>query len=438
MNHRIVCLVTLGLVWLAPLNARAEDWPNWRGPNYDGSSAQANLPTVFSPTEKVKWTANLPGPSGATPIIVGDHVLLTSFDAQTDQVVGRCLDRRTGQRRFEVVLGPGKAQQRGRGAENFYAACSPVCDDQRAIFLSGAGDLVAVALVDGEEIWRRNLQEDYGQFKLLWGYASSPLLYQGKLYIQVLHQRRSDADKSYLLVLNPLTGETLHRKLRETEAPRETKDSYATPTPHTTPDGVEILILGAEKLTGHDPETGQERWRFGDWNPQGITHWRHVQSPTAGPDGVIYFSTPKQQPLFALRVQDNKPTPLWVADTREQTNDVPCPLYYQGRLYMLNGAKKMLSCTDPATGDLIWSKRFDVHTYFRASPTAADGKIFLINADGVVFVVQAGDVFKLLHQVDFGGYPARSSIAVAGGDLYIRTAEKLYCIGEYNRPRQGG
>src|SRR5262252_9593246 len=72
------------------------NWPQWRGPNFDGSTDAANLPSSFSKTGNVAWAADLPGPSAATPAVWGDRVFVSSVDSAASSVVALCIDRKTG------------------------------------------------------------------------------------------------------------------------------------------------------------------------------------------------------------------------------------------------------------------------------------------------------------------------------------------------------
>jgi outer membrane protein assembly factor BamB len=121
------------------------------------------------------------------------------------------------------------------------------------------------------------------------------------------------------------------------------------------------------------------------------------------------------------------------ATHREVASDVSTPLFYRGRFFVLNSDRKVLSCVDPATGQPLWSGTLESPVKFEASPTGADGRIFMVNHRADVFVADAGDAFKLLHTAAFGEGEernVRASIAVAGGCLFIRTASKLYCVGK--------
>ena len=116
------------------------------------------------------------------------------------------------------------------------------------------------------------------------------------------------------------------------------------------------------------------------------------------------------------------------------SSDVPTPLFYKGKFFVLNGGKKKLFCLEPSNGKVIWSGDLESRSKFESSPTAADDKIYMMDHKGAVFVVSAAtDGFKLLHTAamgDEGDDRLRSSIPFSDGQLFIRTGKSLYCIGK--------
>ena len=76
---------------------KADNWPNWRGPYFNGSSTGTGFPTVFSPTEGVAWKTDLPGEGASTPAVWDDAVFLTAVDEKADAVVGLRLSAKTGE-----------------------------------------------------------------------------------------------------------------------------------------------------------------------------------------------------------------------------------------------------------------------------------------------------------------------------------------------------
>lgn len=424
-------------ICVAALTVQAQEpyWSQWRGPEFNGSSPATDLPQVWGATENIIWKVPMPGASGATPAVWKDHVFTTSLDNETKDLLAYGINRATGEVLWKKVLGIGFGDE-GRGRN--MASPSPVTDGERVIFLFGSSDLVALDFA-GNILWSRNLKEEFGGFHILFGYHSSPLLYKGKLYVQVL-QRDHPLDgpspdgvptDSYLLAIDPATGKDLFRHVRPTDAAEESHESYATPIPFTFNGRDEILLFGGDCVSGHNPENGQEFWRWGSWNPAKINHWRVVPSPVTG-DGLVYVCAPKGNPVYAIKAGGNgQLTDEAIAWKLEKnTSDVCVPLVYRERIYVLDGDKKALTCMDAKSGEVKWSKRLGGNAVFRGSPTGADGSIYLISENGEVFVVAAADEYKLLSRFSMGEEPCRASIAVAGNQLFIRTGMGLYCVGK--------
>ena len=426
---------------LAAQTAFAQDWTHWRGPNFNGSTPAKGLPETFSKTENVKWTAAMPGPSAATPAILGDRIFVSSTDKEAQAVLALCLDRKTGKELWRKTV----AQGFRRDDRSNFASPSPTTDGQRVYFFYGTSDLVAFDL-DGKEVWRRNIEKDYGQFAFQWTFSSSPLVHGGILYLQVLQRDvpvngRGATDRSndsYLLGLDPKTGKQLFKVVRPTEARQESREAFSSPIPYTHNGRTEILVSGGDMLSGHDPKTGEEYWRWGTWNPQRITHWRLVPSPVAA-EGVVLGCGPKNAPIFALKLGlhgtlDDKAIAWSSTEARDITSDVPTPAYHDGVFYVLNGGKKMLLAVDPKTGKELWNGRFESRSVFESSPTVADGRVYCMDHAGQVFVVQAGkEGFKQLHTADFGDdadKALRSTIVLSNGEIFIRTGATLYCLGK--------
>jgi outer membrane protein assembly factor BamB len=447
---RLTACVAGATLSLVALLAPASDWPQWRGPAFNGSSAETGLPSSFDKTENVLWSCPMPGPSGATPVISGDHVFVASTDEQTRTCVAIAIDRKTGKVLWQHKVADGY----GKDSRSTYSNSSPVTDGRHAWFFYATGDLICFDLA-GKEIWHRNIQKEYGQFAFLWTFASTPLLWDGKLYLQVLQrdepvQGRGQQDApSFLLALNPTTGQELWKVIRPGDAKAESREAFTTPIPASVDGRSELLVVGGDCLTGHDPATGKELWRWGTWNPTRIGHWRLVPSPVVG-GGVALVCAPKGAPVYAVKLGgqgelssadlawqsavQSAEDPAEAArslDNRDLTSDVPTPLFYEGRFYVLNGDRRKLVCVEPS-GKIVWTGDLPGRAIFQASPTGADGKIYLMNFAGDVFVVQAGGTeFKLLHTAAMGDNEntLRASIPISHGQLFIRTSKHLYCLG---------
>ncbi|UCD53492.1 MAG: PQQ-binding-like beta-propeller repeat protein [Phycisphaerales bacterium] len=419
---------------------QAGDWPHWRGPHFNGSTDEKGLPAKWSTTENVVWRVELPGSSAATPIVWQDRVFLSGVDAARDTLIAICYDRTNGERLWQHDIAQGTSRDR----RSTFAAPSPTTDGEIVVFFYSNGDLVCFDLA-GRRKWARNIQDDYGPFAFLWTPSTSPVLFDGRLFLQVLQRDvpvrgRGLSDKeneSYLLAMDPATGKTLWRQIRPSKAQAESREAFTTPIPCTINGVQQLAIAGGDALTGHDPQTGRELWRWGTWNPRRIGHWRLVPSPIAGA-GIVLACAPKGDPIYAIKpnkegVLDDSAIAWTSADVvKEVTADVPTPAFYDGDFFILNDLRKHLSRVEPATGRVKWTIPTPGKSKYEASPLAADGKIYLINHGGEAAVIDAV-TGAVLHEVTMDDPTnrevVRASISAAYGRLFIRTTRHLYCIG---------
>ena len=434
LRIRVLCLL---IVVLVSARLHADNWPQFRGPHFNGFSEETNLPSEFSPTDKVVWSADLPGASAAVPVVWEDRVFVSSTRSSDETLQAICIDRKSGNVIWQKKVGDGLR----RDSRSNFAAPSPATDGEVVIFFYGNGPLVAFDM-DGKELWRRNIPEDYGDFAFLWTFSTSPLLHDGKLYLQVLQRDtpvkgRGFSDKtndSYLLALDPKTGEEIFKTVRESKAVSESREAFTTPIPFTHNGREELLIVGGDALSGHDPDTGEEIWRWGTWNPDRIGHWRLVPSPVAG-KGVILACAPKKQPVYAIKAggagELTDDAIAWTSvDPKVVSSDVPTPAFAYGDFFLLNKDRKMLSRIVPETGEIKWQVRIPVDADYEASPTVADGKIYIINFSSrcLVYDVESGEKLGDVQMDRPRDDSVRSAIVAAQGQLFIRTANKLFCI----------
>ncbi len=439
MNRSHSCTLFLTLSLWMTATVSADNWPQWRGPHSNGSTEESGLPATWSKTENLAWSLDMQGPSASTPIVWGNHVFVSTVDSRTKTLKAICVDRGSGAVRWEKETGVGIE----RDNRSNYSSPSPVTDGTRVIFFYGNGQLTAFNF-GGDELWSRNIQKDYGDFAFQWTFSSSPLLFGGKLYMQVLQRdvpangrgRRDGPNDSYLLAMDPATGKTLWREIRPSQAVSESREAFSTPVVFEHAGRTELLLIGGDDLTGHDPETGKELWRWGTWNPTRIGHWRLVPSAVGG-GGVILACAPKGDPIYAIKAGGkgllDDSAIAWQSDKRSPLSaDVPTPLFYQDDFFILSDVKKSLSRVKPATGEILWTLELPGRKKYETSPTGADGKVYIMNFGGDVVVVDAG-TGKIVHQAamgEDGDDSTRSSIAASNGQLFVRTNSRLFCIGK--------
>lgn len=396
----------------------AENWPQWRGPRLDGNSAEKGLPSKWGPSENVAWKVAMPSRSGATPIIWDDHVFLNV--AAEGKLYLWALDRRDGTVRWQRHLGDGDHIMRKQNM----SSPSPVTDGKLVWVMTGTGILKCFDFA-GNEIWARDIQQQYGKFGLNWGYASSPLLDEGSLYVQVLHGMKTK-EPSYILKIEGATGKNVWRVERPTAAIMESPDSYTTPSMAKVGAHKELIIAGGDVLTGHDPATGKELWRGGGFNPDNNPFQRIIASPVVVGD-VVYAPT-RVKPLIAYRAGGQgdvtQSHQLWQFMNGP---DVPTPAVDGEYLYSVND-RGVLYVVERKTGKIVYGGRRLRAGAYSASPVIGDGKVFITNEDGVAIVFKTGPKFELVSENEMQEYTL-SSVAVSQGQLFLRTTGHLYCIG---------
>ncbi len=403
---------------LAAAPAAADNWPQWRGPDLNGISHEKKLPERWSSTENIAWKLALPSWSGATPIVWGDLIFLNV--AEGSDLYLWCVDRHKQAVIWKRRLGGGNTKMQKQNM----SSPSPVTDGKNVWVMTGTGVLKGFDF-QGNELWGRDLQKEYGPFGLNWGYASSPLLHEDSLYVQVLHGMKTD-DPSYVMRINKLTGKNVWRVERRTEAIQESPDFYTTPAVLRSGSSVEIVISGGDCVTGHDPATGRELWRNNGMNPENNPFNRVVASPVVM-DGMVYAPS-RVRPLVAIRAGGRGDiTQSHRAWASQNGPDVPTPVTDGKYFYVVND-RGILWCLDAGSGQEIWGgQRIRPGTY-SASPVLADGKIYITSEEGMTTVLRAGPKFEVIAENALSDY-CLSSPAISDGQVFIRTAGHLYAIG---------
>jgi outer membrane protein assembly factor BamB len=411
-------LIVIGFLIAGTVALRAENWPQWRGPQLNGVSRETNVPYTWGRDKNITWKLALPSWSGATPIVWENHIFLNVADGENLHLWA--IDRGKGTKLWDRPLGGGNHKERKQNM----SSPSPVTDGKRVWVMTGTGSLKSFDFA-GKEMWARDIQADYGRFGLNWGYASSPLLHEGALYVQVLHGMKTD-DPSYVMKIDGASGKTLWKVDRPTKAITESPDSYTTPALLRHGNATEIVITGGDVVTGHDPATGKELWRMDGLNPTNNPYNRIVASPFVH-GGLIYAPT-RERPLLAIKPGGRGDiTATHKAWSTDVGPDVPSPVT-DGTYFYIVRDNGVMWCLDAKTGKAIYGpERLKPGTY-SSSPVLADGKLFLSNEDGLTAVVKAGPTFEVLAENALEDY-ILSSPAISDGQVFIRTAGFLWAIG---------
>ncbi|MFO0427103.1 MAG: PQQ-binding-like beta-propeller repeat protein [Planctomyces sp.] len=410
-------------------DVRSENWPGWRGPSGNGISSEKNLPVEWSPTKNVAWKLALPGSAGATPVVWGDQVFLTSA-SESGELLMMAVST-DGKELWKQVVATGNKV--ARGDEGNSASPSPVTDGKHVWTFMGEGTL-ACYTVTGKEVWKFNVQDRYGKLNIQFGMSSSPVLEDGTLYMQLIH---GDGDpktrEAVVVALDGATGAEVWKVDRLSDAEKENEHSYASPMLYRDGDKKFLLTHGADLIVAHDLKDGHEIWRCGGLNRRDDAvlaydpTLRFVASPASAP-GIIVVPSAKQHPVLTIR-PDGTGDITAAADKHlwswKRTPDVPTPIILDGLVYlcMENGN---LTVLEAETGKEVYSEATHRQRH-RASPVVANGHLYLTARDGRVTVIETGRTFKKVA-VNELGEDQSASPAISGGTIYLRTFQHLWAI----------
>lgn len=414
-----VAVMLLALVVPASKLA-AENWPCFRGPTRQGISAEASLPLRWSSTENIAWKALVPGAGWSSPIVWSNHVFITTATEDGTSCRVLAFESSSGKKLWETEVfkqPAGHKQDR-----NSYATPTPCTDGQRIYAAFGDGSFAAVDF-QGHTVWTNRDYPFYGEH----GLGSSPILWQGHLIMARDGSNESEPkklgwqipwDKSFVLALDATTGE------RRWKAGRGlSRISHVCPNIWIAPDGPAEVISGAgDVVQGFDARSGERLWTSKNIG-EGV-----VPSIVLG-EGLVFTASGwgGRESIKAFRLGqrgDLGETNLaW--EQRKGMPHIPSFVYVPPHLYGITEGGVAL-CLDAATGELVWQER--VGGNYSASPVAGAGRIYFLSDAGETAVVQSGPEFKVLARNPLDE-KAQASMAVSGGTMFIRTLERLYCIG---------
>jgi len=391
------------------------DWPNFRGPDGSGISAETNLPTQWSPSENIAWKTDLPGPGASSPILFSDRIYLTTYtgfrDGQGDAAALKrqlhCLNRADGKIRWSKEIPAKQPEQEKIREGHGYATSTPAADAERVYVFFGKSGVIAFDH-DGKQLW----QADVGDKINGWGSAASPVLYKNLVIIN------ASVESGALIALDRATGKEIWR------APN-IKESWNTPIIAKSADGrTELLVAVFQKVLSFDPDTGKPLWSCAT----GI-NWYMAPSLVAA-DGVVYAIGGRTGGALAVRLggtDDITATHrLWTAS---KGSNVTSPVFHEGRLYWMHENNGVAYCADAKTGNILYEERLPRADQVYASPVLADGKIHYITRTGRAFVLAAKPKFELLatNEIEPRGM-FNSTPAVADKRIFVRSDRALYCI----------
>jgi hypothetical protein len=388
--------------------ARAENWPQWRGPRLDGTSTERGVPVEWSADRNVLWKTELPGLGHASPIVFGDRVFTVTAVPQGEERVLLCLDRATGKMLWQqTVL---KTAMESKHRLNSHASSTPATDGERVFvaFLDVNQMVVAAYDFNGRQQWLVRP----GTFASKHGFCSSPILHEDKVIVNGDH----DGD-GYIVALDRRTGRELWRIAR----PNNTR-SYCVPLIREIDGRRQMILTGSKCTASYDPDNGRLHWIL-----DGPTE-QFVASPVYSERANLVVITSGFPEYHTLAIKADGSGKIGAEKIAWRTIKgavyVPSPII-AGDYFLIVSEGGVAHCFETKTGRLLWQERMGTH---HASLVSAGGLVYFLNDEGVMNVVKPGPQFERVAKNEIGEkcFP---SPAISGGRLYLRGDRHLFCIG---------
>lgn len=440
--------LVFSLFWVVSLGSPAlsQNWNSFRGPQSSGVFDNADLPTTWNGKtgENVQWKTDIPGLGQSSPVIWGEKLFVTTAVSKDDRAGFKpgiygdvtpvddssvhdwkvyCLDTKTGTILWEKISCTGVPKQK-RHPMSTHASASMATDGDYAVAFFGSEGLYCYDM-DGELQWKK----DYGVLRSVfyksetaeWEWASSPIIHDGVVLIQV-----DVMDQSFVAALNIQTGEELWRTNRDEDP------TWCTPNVYKDNGKTRVVLNGYKHRGAYDFKTGEEVWKMSGGGDIPIP------VPIVSKD-LIYFNSAhgKMAPIFAIKTSAVGDLTLGEGETTNEHiswsharegSYMSSMLVYNDLLYVgrWSGA---FSCFDSKTGERYYKETLDRGKSFVGSPVAADGKIYFTMDEGTVFVIEAGKEFKEPIKLKLGEL-CMVTPAIKKGQIFFRTVSGIVAFGE--------
>lgn len=388
-------------------DARAENWPAWRGPTGQGHSAEKDPLLNWSDSQNVKWKIPLEHQGNSTPVVWDDKIFLTQADKNGHTRSLLCFARADGERLWQKDVSYAEKEQNWN--DNWYANASPAIDGERVVVSFASAGMYCYDF-EGKELWNRT---DLGKWAHKFGNGSSPVLY-GDLAILWCGPNEKQG-RNFLLAVNKETGKTVWE--------HEEKDgSWGTPLIIKHEGQDQLLLATTPHFKGLDPKTGKELWRCEGLN-------KYVYTSPLYADGVAVAMSGYRGAALAVKLGgsgDITKDRLWLHP--QNTQRVGSGAIVDQTIYLIE-EPGIPHAYDLTTGEEVWQvKKRPSGGRTWGSMVHADGKLYALMRNGSTQIFNADRNYELLATNELKGEETNSSIVISDGEILIRTFKHLWCF----------
>ncbi len=440
------CLLSLICVFGFGSSVFSQEWNLFRGPQSSGVFDGANLPITWNVNtgENIHWKTEIPGLGQSSPVIWGNKLFVTTAVSQGDNEGFKpglygdvtpirdssvhewkvyCLDTQSGAVIWVRTSCTGIPKQK-RHPMSTHASATMATDGEFAVAFFGSEGLYCYD-VDGALQWKKDFGVLRSVFYVMtdaeWEWASSPIIHDGVVLIQV-----DVMDQSFVAAFNVKTGEELWRTNR-IEDP-----TWCTPNVYKDQGKTRVVLNGYKERAAYDFKTGEKIWTMTDGGDIPIP------TPQVSKD-LIYFNSAhgRMAPIFAVKTSAKGDISLSEGQTSNEFIAWSHPregaymasmLLYKGLLYVGKWGGSF-ACFDAETGERYYKETLARGKSFVGSPVAADGKIYFTMDEGTVFVIEAGKAYKKPKELQIGEL-CMVTPAISKGQIFFRTVSGILAIGK--------
>ena len=395
-----VFILGLGIYAIVCSTTQAADWPNYRGPNYDGISSETGFSTNWPEDgPKVLWKASLGTGFASMAVSNGKVYAMGNID---DKDFLYCFDAATGKEIWKKSYPcPLYAKMHEGGS-----CATPTVEGDAVYTLSKDGDAIRFDAETGKVVWHKKLNKELGMKHPTWHFSSSPLIV-GDLVIYNAG--------TYGVALNKADGNTIWQN-------GKSASGYTTGVPYTIGGQKAVIMAVCEELVGLNPTTGKVLWKF-PWK----TKYDINAADAIICDDKIFISSGYDKGCALLKVNGDKVTELW--QNKNMRNVFNCSVLWEGHIYGFDGQHGgggKLTCLDLATGEKKWSQG----GMGTGSLMLADGKLIILGEKGKLVIAEASpEGYKELASAEILSGKCWTTPVLANGRIYARNAAgQLVCV----------
>lgn len=448
-NLRLTAIVLPVILFTTIITAQINperQWPQFRGYLSSGVLDNANLPESFDilKMKNVRWKTPIPGLGLSSPVIWADKLFLTTAISKSDNegiktgIYGDgmpvadssvhdwkviCIDKNTGKIIWEKIAYTGIPKIR-RHPKSTHANTSVATDGKYVVAFFGSEGLYCYDY-EGKLIWKKDLgvlkSVAYNFTAAEWEFASSPVIYNGILIIQC-----DVLENSFLAAYDLKSGKELWKTKRD-EFP-----GWSTPNIYKQEGKTIIAVNGYKHRGGYDFETGAEIWKMSGGGDVPIP------TPVIGKD-LVYFNSAHgpSSPIYAIRKSasgdiTSKPTGIVNESVKWSIprggSYIHTLLLYGNHLYNTNW-NGTIECYDAETGKILYTGKLGKTQSFIASPVASDGKIYIVDEQGTIYIIKDGNVFSQIAEIPMNDI-CLTAPSITDGMIFFRTQKYLIAIGK--------